>query len=355
MTAAPPSRLVAALLAMALPAAAEEALPVEIVTVAPMVASYDYVLTGAAEATNLTPLSFRAGGRVIEVLVDQGDPVEAGAVIARIDSTQQRESLRAARAGLQAAEAGLIRAQQDFDRQKALLDRGTVTQAEFDAAREGLVTASSSRDQAQAQVVRAERALDDTELVAPTDAIVTDRAADPGQVVGAAQTIVTLADRRGRDAVFLAPDGAPVEDFLGAEISLRLIDHGDRMLKARLSEVSPVVASDSGSVRVKARIEDPPDDLTLLGEPVEGSLSVPAEVDAVVPWTALTVAGGQMAVWTVDPATMRAALAPVSVERFTTESLLVSDGLAPGTLVVGEGSQMLYPGRLVRARTGGTP
>jgi membrane fusion protein, multidrug efflux system len=347
--------MILAALAVAVPAGAEDALPVEIVTVAPMVSGYDYVLTGSAEATNLTPLSFRADGRVIEVLVDQGDLVAAGAVIARIDPTQQREGLRAAQAGLQAAEAGLLRAQQDFDRQKALLDRGTVTQAEFDASREGLVTATSSRDQAQAQVVRAERALEDTVLVAPADAIVTERLADPGQVVGAAQAIVTLADRVGRDAVFLAPDGAPVEAFLGAEINLRLIDHGDRMLKARLSEVAPVVASDSGSVRVKARIENPPDDLTLLGEPVEGSLTVPAEVAAVVPWTAMTVTGGRMAVWTVDPATMRVALAPVSVERFTTESLLVSDGLAPGALVVGEGSQMLFPGRLVRARAEGTP
>jgi RND family efflux transporter MFP subunit len=352
---APLVRAIAVGFALAAPAAAEDALPVEIVTVAPLVSGYDYVLTGSAEATNLTPLAFRADGRVIEVLVDQGDLVSAGAVIARIDPTQQREGLRAAEAGLQAAEAGLLRAQQDFDRQKALLDRGTVTQAEFDASREGLVTATSSRDQAQAQVVRATRALEDTVLVAPADAIVTERLADPGQVVGAAQTIVTLADRVGRDAVFLAPDGAPVEAFLGAEITLRLIDHGDRVLKARLSEVAPVVAADSGSVRVKARIENPPDDLTLLGEPVEGSLTVPAEVAAVVPWTAMTVTAGQMAVWTVDPGTMRVALAPVSVERFTTDSLLVSDGLSPGALVVGEGSQMLFPGRLVRARTEGTP
>lgn len=344
------ARLLAVGLAFAAPAGAEEALPVEIVTVEPITSGFEYVLTGTAEATNLTPMAFRADGLVIEVLVDQGDLVTAGAVIARIDPTQQREALRAAQAGLAAAEAGLVRARQDYDRQKALLDRGTVTQAEFDASREGLVTATSSRDQAQAQVVRAERALDDTVLSAPADAIVTERSADPGQVVGATQTIVTLADRVGRDAVFLAPDGAPVEEFLGSTINLRLIDHGGRTLTARLSEVAPVVDATTGSVRVKARIDDPPTDLPLLGEPVEGSLTVPAPVAAVVPWTSLTVANDSMAVWTVDPATMRVALAPISVERFTTESLLVSDGLAPGTLVVGEGSQLLFPNRLVRAR-----
>lgn len=344
------ARLIAVGLALAAPACAEEALPVEIVTVEPMTSGFEYVLTGSVEATNLTPMAFRADGLVIEVLVDQGDLVAAGAVIARIDPTQQREALRAAQAGLAAAEAGLVRARQDYDRQKALLDRGTVTQAEFDASREGLVTATSSREQAQAQVVRAERALDDTVLSAPDDAIVTERSADPGQVVGATQTIVTLADRIGRDAVFLAPDGAPVEAFLGSTINLRLIDHGGRTLTARLSEVAPVVDAATGSVRVKARIDDPPTDLTLLGEPVEGSLTVPAPVAAVVPWTSLTVTGDGMAVWTVDPETMRVALAPVAVERFTTESLLVSDGLAPGTLVVGEGSQLLFPNRLVRAR-----
>lgn len=348
-------RMMTILCSAALPASADQALPVEIVTVAPRIVTHDYVLTGSAEAVNVTPLAFRAGGRVIQVEVDQGDLVAAGTVLARTDPTQQREALRAAEAGLQATEAGLLRARQDHDRQKALLERGTVTQAEFDAAREGLVTATSARDQAQAQVVRAERALDDTVLTAPADAIVTERAVDPGQVVGAAQTVLTLADQAGRDAVFLAPDGARVEEFLGAKISLRLIDRDGRALTAHLSEVSPVVDARTGSVRVKARIDDPPDDLLLLGEPVEGSLSVPSATAAVVPWTALTVMGGRMAVWTVEPDTMRVALTPVTVDRFTTESLFISDGLAPGSLVVGEGSQLLFPGRLVGPRVEVTP
>lgn len=350
MAAAPLLRVLALGIACASPAFAEEALPVEIVTVAPMVSGYDHKLTGSTETTTLIPLAFRAAGRIIAVEVDQGDLVAQGAVIARIDPVQQREALRVAEAGLQAAEAGLLRAQQEFDRQKALLDSGRITQAEFDATREGLVTATSSLEQAQAQVVRAKRALEDTVLTAPADTIVAARSAEAGQVVEAGQTIVTLAGRTGRDAVFLAPDGAPVESFLGSEISLRLLNHNGRELRARLSEVAPVVDAATGSVRVKARIENPPEDLFLLGEPVEGSLTIPASVGAVVPWTALTESGGQMAVWTVDPATMRVALAPVTVDRFTTESLLIAEGLPPGTMVVGEGSQMLFPGRLVQAR-----
>lgn len=340
-------------LVLAPPVCAEVPLAVEIVRVGPSTSGYEFSLTGTTEAANLFPAAFRTGGRVISVSVETGDRVAAGTELARIDPTQQREALRAAQAARQSAEAGLVRAQQDYNRQQALLDRGTVTQADFDVSREALVTAEAAHNQAEAQVSKAQRALDDTVLAAPEDAIVTRREAEPGQVVGAAQTIVMLADRVARDAVFLAPDGAPIENFLGAEIRLDLIERDAPPLKAHLTEVSPVVDSRTGSVAVRARIDNPPPDIPLLGEPVEGSLTIPAAAAAVVPWTALTVADGQMAVWTVEPATGIVALTPITVERYTNESVLVSAGLEEGALVVAEGSQMLFPGRKVRDRSEG--
>ena len=68
-----------------------------------------------------------------------------------------------------------------------------------------------------------------------------------------------------------------------------------------------------------------------------------------VPWSALAVLDGKPAVWTASPEVMKAELKPVTVIRYTDELILISDGLSEGDLVIGAGSNMLYPGRPVRA------
>lgn len=342
-----PAALIALLLASA-PAAADSVLPVQFITVTPGVAYVEHSLTGIAEASNSFAASFPTGGRVISVAVDSGDIVQAGDELARIDPTQQAQALRAAEAGLRAADAGLVRAEQDFDRQKTLLARGAVTRTEFDNANEALLTARAARDQAASQTEKARKALSDTILTAPRDAIVTVRRAEAGEVVASAQSIVDLADPAARDAVFLGPDDMPVDNVMGARLSLRLLEREAPPLAALVTEVSPLVDPATGTVRVKARIDAPPAGMSLLGEPVEGSLVTHEPYAAALPWAALTASGGGMAVWVVNPADMTVSLAPIEVSRFAADLVFVAAGLEPGTVVAGAGSQLLYPGRMVR-------
>jgi multidrug efflux pump subunit AcrA (membrane-fusion protein) len=67
----------------------------------------------------------------------------------------------------------------------------------------------------------------------------------------------------------------------------------------------------------------------------------------VVPWTALTATPEGPAVWRVDPGTMQVQLAPVEVTAYSDDMVEISAGVAAGDLVVGSGSQFLYPGRVV--------
>lgn len=343
----PPAALIAFALCAA-PAAADTALPVQFITAEPGTVDVSHTLTGVAEASNNNAASFPSGGRVISVAVDSGDIVQAGDELARIDPTQQTQALRAAEAGLRASDAGLVRAEQDFTRQEALLARGAVTRAEFDAAHEALRTARAGRDQVVSQVEKARKALSDTILTAPRAAIVTVRRAEAGEVVAAAQSIVDLADPTERVAVFLGPDDVPVDGLLGARLTLRLLERDLPPLNATVTEVSPLVDAATGTVEVRARIGDVPAGMSLLGEPVEGTLTERTPHAAALPWTALTASGGGMAVWTVNMADMTVSLTLIEVARFAADTVYVAGGLAPGAIVVGAGSQLLYPGRTVR-------
>ncbi|MFT7026216.1 MAG: RND family efflux transporter MFP subunit [Paracoccaceae bacterium] len=340
--------LAAAIAAATCPARADIALPVELIVVRDAAVSFDMALTGAAQPSNSYAASFPTGGRVISVAVQSGDLVRAGDELARTDPAQQTQALRAAEAGLRAAEAGLTRATQDFDRQKTLLDRGAVTRTDFDAAREDLQSAEAARDQVATEVGKTKKALADTILTAPRDALVTRRNVEAGEVVGPAQAIIDLAHPTERDAVFLAPDDIPADGIMGAELTLRLLERKSLPLTAKITEISPLVDPRTGSITVRARIENPPAGVALLGEPIEGSLTVTLPHAVRLPWTALTAAPEGMAVWTVAPGAMTVSLTPVDIARFGTDAVFVSGGLAPGAVVVGAGSQLLYPGRVVR-------
>ena len=76
--------------------------------------------------------------------------------------------------------------------------------------------------------------------------------------------------------------------------------------------------------------------------------ATPCSQAASAPAAALTVTGDQPAVWRVGP-DGRATLTPVTVERFQTEVVILQSGVEPGDTVVGEGSQMMFPGRRVTA------
>ncbi|WP_245523652.1 biotin/lipoyl-binding protein, partial [Mesorhizobium sp. M8A.F.Ca.ET.167.01.1.1] len=98
-------------------------------------------LTGVIAARTLNNLSFRVGGRVAERLVDVGQHVDQGAVLARIDPQEQESDLRSAQADLDAAQAQLTQAAATYQRQKTLLSQGFTTRRDFDSADQTLKVA----------------------------------------------------------------------------------------------------------------------------------------------------------------------------------------------------------------------
>lgn len=338
------------LLLSGLPAHAQTAPPdirVTIVTARMQPLDLDMQLTGQLEAIDTLELGFRQGGRVTALLVAEGDRVTQGQPLARLNAVQQDQALNVAEAGLSAARAGVEQARQARDRAAALLARGVGTRAAADQAEQALSQAQGALERAETATDQARRALDDTVLRAPADAVVTAKTLAPGQVVAAAQPVLTLAALSGLEAVFQAPDDPVLRDILGRQVRLETLDIDRPDMTATVSEVAPLVDPRTGTVAVRARIDMAQDGTALLGASVRGHLDVALEEGVVVPWTALMRSGDDPAVWIVGD-DGRVALAPVTISHFGEGTIYVSDGLADGQQVVGDGSQLLYPGRRVQ-------
>lgn len=303
-------------------------------------------LTGVVQARFSADLSFRVTGRVVERLVDVGNHVHAGDLLARLDSTEQHADLDATTASVAAAESQLRVAQIKFDRQKTLMGSHSTAQVVFDQMQEELRSAESSLETAKAQLGTAKDALGYTELRAGVAGVITKRRIEVGQVVQAAQPVFTLAQDGERDAVFDVYESIFFGGFDPDHISLALVSDPAATATGRVREVSPVIDSKTSTVRVKITIQNPPAEMTL-GSAVAGTVKASPLEQIMVPWNALMSSGSNPAVWVVDPATSTVLLKTIEIGSYHAQSVIVKAGLTPGERVVVDGAKLLSIGERV--------
>ncbi|KAB2722394.1 efflux RND transporter periplasmic adaptor subunit [Brucella intermedia] len=321
--------------------------PVQVASVERRNDGQSSTFTGQIQAQNEVSLAFRVSGRMIERPVNVGDKIIAGQVVARLDSQNAQNTLRSARAALAAAESQLITAQNAFSRQDRLLRNGFTTRAHHDDARSALETARSSVDNAQAQVKIAEDNLGYTELIADSSGIVTERGAEPGEVVQAGQMVVEVAREGGRDGVFEVPAGILREAEPDSIVNVTLTSDPSVKAVGRVREVSPRADPVTRTFQVRVGIDNAPDAMRL-GATVNGRVSVGSASTIKIPASALTAANDAPAVWIVDPQTETVTLRNIEVAGFGSASVSVASGLSAGDIIVTAGIQALHPGQKVR-------
>lgn len=300
-------------------------------------------LSGAIAARSLVNISFRVNGQVVERLVEIGQHVNKGELLARIDNAEQQANMRVAQASLDAARAQLVQAEASFKRQQALLDQGFTTRSQFDQAQQILRTAQSTVSNAESQLSNARDELSYTELRAPVAGVVTARNVESGQVVQAAQTAFSIAEDGARDAIFDVQETLVNYAKIGMGVTLGLLSDEDIKAEGSIREISPVVDAKTGTVRVKVGISEVPPQMAL-GAIVTGTVHMGGQKVFVLPWSALTSDSGKTAVWKVAKDTKLAMLVPVQVLAFEKERVIVTSGLNAGDLVVTKGAQMLRAG-----------
>ena len=347
-----------ALLVLALPAvlvackpdsetAVPEARPVRTVTVVKQDVGETVTYTGRIEAENETRLSFRIGGRMVERRANVGDQVKPGQTLARLEPQNELNALRSAQAAVAAVQAQFNEAQANYDRQSFLLSRDVASRVQYERAEQTRKTAQAQLDSAQAQLKTAEDQVGDTELKADAGGVVIGTAAEPGEVVQAGQLIIRVAPQGGRDAVFDVPGqvlrSAPHDPL----VDVALTDDPTVTAVGRVREVAPQADPVTRTFEVKVGLTDPPAAMRL-GATVTGRVQLDSAPTIEIPATALTELDRRPAVWVVDPSSLTVSLRNVEVLRQNPATVAISNGLAPGDVVVTAGVQALHPGQKTR-------
>lgn len=321
--------------------------PVQVTTVAFRPSEADRTFVGVIRARRESDLSFRVGGKVVQRLVDVGDRVKAGQVIARMDPEDLRLELQSAEAEFSAARANLAQTTSEDKRYSTLTQRGFASTA--DQERKGL-----AKEEAVGRLDRAQRALDlarnklaYADLVSTVDGVVVSTSAEPGQVVSSGQTVARVAPLDEKEAVVALPETA-LALARASEARVTLWAEPGRGIPAKLRELSPQADATTRTYAARFSLEGA-DDTVALGMTATVTLR-PAGTAQVVslPLSAVFDKGLGPHVFVVDPASKAIAARPVAVVGYTDRAVLVAGGLSTGESVVAMGAQTLEPGRVVR-------
>jgi len=302
---------------------------------------------GVVRARHESDLGFRVAGKIVARLVNVGDRVSTGDVIARLDTRDLTLQVESAEAELAAATSNLAQAAADLQRYTTLKARGYAAVADFDRKQ-------AANDEAEGRLARARRALDlarnqlaYAELRADADGVITATLAEPGQVVAIGQPVARLAHRGEKEAVVALPE-TWLADVRRAKATVRLWSDRDRTFQARLRELAPQADSATRTFAARFTIQDA-DDSVAFGMTAMVNLERSGEAPvARLPLAAVLNRGTGPAVYVVNE-TGALERRLVTVASFTGEVALVTSGIETGDRIVTLGVQKLEAGLQVRA------
>lgn len=314
--------------------------PVKVVEIGQAQTTRELDYSGSVRARTEMNLGFRVAGKVTERLVDIGQHVTSGDVLARIDPSDYDLSVKSAAASLDAAERQVETVDLTKKRAEQLYAKNFASKSQLEQATLTYNQAVATRDAARSTLAQARNQVGYTDLKASQDGIVTTVTADVGQVVGAGTPVMTVAVDGEKEVLIAVPEMDIAEFKPGKDVKASFWSDDALTLAGKVREVAG--SADPQSRTFAVRVSLPNDPRVLLGMTANIEASVASRQQMVsVPLSALAEKDGQKIVWTVDRSSDTVHPRPVKVGDFTADGVNVADGLKQGDVVVAAGTQFM--------------
>ncbi len=326
-------------------------------------AEAEAVLTasGYVVARRKAAVASKGTGQLVYLGVQEGDPVKKGQVIARLEDKDVIATLDRARENFRMAEADLKDAKQSLERQKTLLEKRLVAEADFDAAEARYKRVMASIESARAAVKEAEAAVEYTRIVAPFDGTVLSKNADVGEIVaplaGAASSraaVVTIADMRSLEVEADVSEANLARVFSDQPCEITLDAYPGKRYPAYVDKIVPTADRAKATVMVKIKFKSY--DKSVLPEmsakitflPASAAGAAMATPVLAVPSGAVAERNGRQVAYQIQDG--RAIEVPVAAGRRMGSLIEIKGGLKAGDKVVARVDDRIGAGTRVRLK-----
>lgn len=315
--------------------------------------------TGTIEPVTSVDVGTQVSGVISKLYVDYNSVVKAGQVIAELDRTNLMSELSSAQASLKSAQSELDYQKTNYERYKALYDKGLISANDFEQARLSYVQAQQRTRQQKESVKKAQTNLGYATITSPIDGVVLSKEVEEGQTVASSFSTPTLF-KIARDLtdmrVIADVDEADIGDVKeGQRVTFTVDAFPDDTFEGQVTQVRQEATTESNVVTYEVVISAPNDDLKLkpgltanvviFTMEAKDVLAVPSKALRFTPREAMlnsdetiTDTDTKEKVWVKEGSNLKA----VAVETGMTNGTLtqITKGLKPGTHVLTEVNAM---------------
>ena len=308
---------------------------------------------GRVDATQRAELAFRVGGQLQELLIKEGDLVEEGQVLARLDPTDYKIVL-------EDRQANFDNAQRNFERGKELIVDGNISRLDYDTMEANYRTAAAA-------LTAAQQDLEYTVLTAPFEGRIARRNVENFEEVLARQTVIWLQNINELDVIIDLPESVIRSVRGGArdEGNLRTSEtagtvrayaqfegRSDRRFNLATKELATKADEQTQTFRATFTMDAPSEFNVLPGMTANVTIDLTGVIDKdAVKWVPVRAVqadnGLEPRVWVLDPKTMTVNSRSVKVGRMSGRSIQVTDGLNGDEEIVSVGAPYLAEGMKV--------
>jgi len=292
-------------------------------------------LVGSIAANEMIELKSEIDGTIQEILFREGQPVEKGQLLIRLDETKLA-------ADVAEFESNFKLGQANFERARQLAQEKLISQSEYDQA-------AATFDVRQATLNRKLRELKDTRITAPFSGVIGARNVSPGQVIARNTLLTWLVDVDPVKVELNVPERFLGQLRLGQTLDLTVAAFGTNQFHGKVYFIAPAVDANTRTTLVKAEIPNPKLELKPgMFANLELNLQV-RENAIVIPENALSqlVEGGGAVVFVVDAAST-AQPRKVRLGVRMAGKVEIVEGIETGDRVIVEGLQKIGPGMPVK-------
>lgn len=300
---------------------------------------------GLVESPKATSLSFDVAGQVTRMLVEEGDVVSKGDILAHQDLQRLNARKRELQAALERANADLTLAKVNSDRTTSLVERKLESAQRLDEARASLNVAKAQVSEMQAALESLNVEIAKTTLVSPFDGVVNRRFFDEGSVVSAGSPVFGITSIDNYQARFAVPADVVEQFDVNEPVLVRV---GDIDVAGTVSQRLPTRNVQTRTVDILVTLNNNekvrPGDMAILS-----AFRSHTETGAWLPVNALS--NGLRGLWRVfvlsgqSNATIEARV--VEVVYTDGNKAFVRGALKDGDIYVDEGTHKLAPGQMV--------
>ena len=303
-------------------------------------------ITGSIQPERRADLQSEISSVVLQVLKENGESVNKGDLLIRLDDTTIKDNLRSAQETERAAHQSLEQAQRQLERYKTLRAQGMISAQGLEDAENKRNTAQSDVSAAAARTAQARQQLQRTEIRAPFAGIVTERKVSNGDTAQIGKPLMKVIDPNSMRFEGLISADAVSLVKVGQRVNFKINGYEGQNFIGTIKRISPEANTVTRQVEVLVNFNDAKQP-RVSGLYAEGQVESSNIAAIMAPEIALLRSGDKVSAWKISGNTLHKTDVVLGAKELRSGAFLIQSGLVEGDQVLRNPSNTLKDGQAV--------